>query len=513
MAKRNITPAPVVFLVASLLLVFGGGEAWPQESMLAEELPHLRVESGRIVDRNGGAVILRGVAVNQLGDYFQANPEIPATLPLTSRDFEQMAALGLNSVRLVVSWSLLEPRPGLHDPAYLARIQEAVGWARANGIYVVLDMHQDAWGKYIASDPAGKCRWPLAPNIGWDGAPEWATLTIGKDRCKLVQRELSPAVFEAWQSFWQDREGIQQNLVDTWAWLAAAFKHDPVVAGYDLLNEPNWGYNMISAVNKYKPAFYRRAVEAIRRAETGGMNKIVFFEPLAVWSALPGEKAVAFTADKDIVYSPHIYLGSISVDMFFFHRELIPLRRGFDLAGKEAGRFHTTFYNGEWMPGPGDHGFRFAALEDQYQAGSARWIWKTSCGDPHRKAAFWPEQDRSPEGLLHSVVTIRCGDPSRPQGVEEGINPLDALILGRPYPRSFPRPALFSSDPKARSLEMSGTADSGDVPLLVWVPGAAEPVIECENIGKLELRRVDGGYLLHGLPGPGAWRLKARGRE
>src|SRR5438045_7068872 len=44
---------------------------------------------------------------------------------------------------------------GVFDTAYVDRIRQAVGWARAHGIYVVLDMHQDAWGKYVAT-PAGR---------------------------------------------------------------------------------------------------------------------------------------------------------------------------------------------------------------------------------------------------------------------------------------------------------------------------------------------------------------------
>src|SRR3972149_9471465 len=104
------------------------------------------------------------------------------------------------------------------------------------------------------------------------------------------------------------------------------------------------------------------------------------------------------------------------------------------------------------MPGPGDHAFRYAALEDQYQVGAARWIWKSSCGDPHRMAEFWPASDQTPEGTLHAVVVLRCGDPARSEGIEEGINPLDAVILARPYPRAYPAPAVFASDPAARAL-------------------------------------------------------------
>jgi endoglycosylceramidase len=502
------------FLLAVIISILPGpGKAGSRGFEPGDAPPHLHVEDRRIVDGNGSTVILRGVAINQLGDYFQANPDVPSTLPLTRRDFEQMAALGLNSVRLIVHWSLLEPEPGFHDPAYLERVKEAVGWARELGIYVILDMHQDAWGKYIASDPADKCRWPLSHNIGWDGAPEWATFTDGKSRCKIVQRELSPAVYRAWQSFYEDRDGIQQHFVETWAWLAAAFKHDPTVAGYDLLNEPNWGNNAIKAIKKHKPALHRRTTEAIREAEAGGLKKIVFFEPLGIWSALPGERPVPFTDDRDIVYAPHIYLGTISIDMFFFGRELIPLRYGFNLAKEEAGKYDTTFYNGEWGPGPGDHAWRFAALEDEFQTGSARWIWKSSCGDPHVMDDHWPDSTWMPEGKRGGVVMMRCGDPQKPEGIEEGINPIDAVILSRPYPRAFPSPATFTSDPDARALRIQGDAPKGGIPLMVWIPGNGEPEVESEALTDLSLKKLEGGWLLRALPEAGPWRLDAAGRE
>ena len=88
-----------------------------------------------------------------------------------------MRTLGFDVVRLLVHWSALEPRRGTFDTAYLDRIRQAVGWAREHGIYVVLDMHQDAWGKYIASPPGETCAPGFTHQQGWDGAPRWATLT------------------------------------------------------------------------------------------------------------------------------------------------------------------------------------------------------------------------------------------------------------------------------------------------------------------------------------------------
>ena len=121
-------------------------------------MPRLHATHGAkaaIRDQHGAQVLLRGVNVNQLGEYFQADPNLPPTVPLTKDDFHDIARLGFNSVRLIVSWSRLEPSPGAYNTAYVDQIRQAVRWAAAYDLYVVLDMHQDAYG--IAVDtPQGR---------------------------------------------------------------------------------------------------------------------------------------------------------------------------------------------------------------------------------------------------------------------------------------------------------------------------------------------------------------------
>src|SRR3954462_3294835 len=211
----------------------------------ADGMPRLqaiRGDSPAIVTADGRQVLLRGVNVNQLGDYWQQRPEIPATLPLTEDDFAGIQALGMNEVRLLVHWSKLEPQRGRVDEAYLAQIRQAIGWARKPGIYVVLDMHQDAWGKSIATPRSESCPPGFSPQQGWDGAPAWATLTDGLPTCRFQIREVATAVAQAWQNFYLDRDGIQSELVKTWAHRAHACAAVPPVAAYGLLNEPNTGY-------------------------------------------------------------------------------------------------------------------------------------------------------------------------------------------------------------------------------------------------------------------------------
>lgn len=508
-------PASLVFrvvLFAGLVLFSScsSGDGDDDNTGGNREISPLHVENGRIVDVDGGTVILRGVGVKQLGDYFQGHPGILPTLPLEKRDFGQMEVLGLNSVRLVVNWSFLEPERGVYDEDYISKVKQAVEWARESGIYVILDMHQDAWGKYIATPPGIECPTPLNPNVGWDGAPEWATITDGLSTCILITRELSPAAMRAWQSFWEDRDGIQQHFTDAWARLASEFAGDPVVAGYNILNEPNWGERYRKTVNVLLPAMHRRCLKAIRSTEGAGPHKIIFFEPSALWSFYPKERPVPFTDDPDIVYAPHIYNSINGILRDLIGRDLVSVETNFANAAEEARVYNVPFWFGEWWGSDRDFAGKVAALEDAYQVGSARWVWKVSCGDPHVMAGCWPQCEGLREFTQGSVLNIQCGDPEHPEGVEIGYNPTDLLILARPYPRSFPSPATYRVNPDERAIEMEGNS-TGGVPLVLWIPGEGEPTFDGDGVSEPRLRQVPGGWLLTTQPESGAWSVRAQG--
>lgn len=471
----------------------------------------LRAGGGKLVDPAGRTVILRGINVNGLGDYWQARPEIPSNTPLTRADFDRIAGLGLNSVRLLVTWNRLEPQPGVHDEAYLAEIRQAVGWARDAGLKVVLDMHQDAWGKYVATKPGEQCPLLLSPAVGWDGAPEWATRTGGQSTCRLGLRELSPAVLRAWQAFWDNEAGIRDNFVATWGWLAGAFADDPTVVGYDILNEPGWGEDYDRNVYNGRPAMYRGVLAAIRAAERPGVNKLVFFEPFGLWSAWPSEVTYRWTEDPNVVYAPHIYVGSITVDTVLFGKETLPLRAGFESARTEAAYLgRTPVWVGEWgwFGGASDYWNRFAALEDEFQFGSAMWQYRQACGDPHGFSA----PTATPPATSNGLVLLRCGDPAQPAGAETGLNAQAAAMLSRPYPRAYPGTATFKADVAARRLTVRGTAAAGAPRVEVWVPGTGRPTLATTGLRARSRTRVGGGWIVRATPTGGAYTLTTAGR-
>jgi len=460
----------------------------PAQAAPLPGLTAIRGPDARVVDDKGRQVLLRGVNLNVLGDYFQANAKYPTVIPATDADWAEMAADGFNVVRLLVSWSALEPTKGAFDAAYVARIHEAVDAAKAHGLYVVLDMHQDAYGKFVASPPGTTCPAQAKPGIGWDGAPEWATITGGADTCAAAGiRELAPAVMKAFENFYADTDGIQTELTKTWASLAGAFATDPVIAGYDLFNEPNWGSDPDSSGARLG-AFTQKTIAAIRSAEqaAGGTSHIAFFEPVVIWPKKGTSPPASTITDQNVVFAPHNYNDSIQGGT---------IAEGFAAAASSAAGYGTTFWIGEygWFGNPAEDALKvaeYASQEDRYKVGGTWWQWKQACGDPHSVDARDAEP---PAELVHLHHTACPGD------VDQGPVTEFVQVLSRAYPRYAPGQLLkFFSDPATGDFTITGTATSADggSKLDVWIPdgGRGKPTPSGCGLGPIDIQTVDGGY-------------------
>jgi len=483
----------IVMLVALCAAGCGDGDAppAPTEVSALEPLHATRGATPGVFDALGRQVLLRGINVNGLGDYYQANPAYPQVLPLDDTDFARIASYGFNVVRLVLNWSALEPERGQISPTYLQRIRAAIDAAKAHGVYTVLDMHQDAWGKYIASPPGTVCPPGREAAIGWDGAPEWATITDGRSTCRSEgNRELSFAVSAAFDNFYRDRNGIQTQLVQAWAALAREFADEPAVAGYDLFNEPHFGSALFGSAAKIA-AYYARVIPAIRAAERdgGGFAHIVFFEPIIGWPSLDEKPAADFTTDDNIVFAPHNYAESIT------GLEQLTIEQAFTRAVDDAASYGTTFWIGEygWFSDPPTNKarlVRYAAEEDRLMVGGAWWQWKQACGDPHSIGRPGGE----PAALLIHFNYSRC-----PGDIDDGPVPEWLVVLSRPYPRAAPgRLLTLESDGDAGTLRLTGdlNGSSTDAPLDLWVPRRADqpPHVSGAGIGQVHVIEVAGGY-------------------
>jgi len=211
-------------------------------AMPAQAEGYLHAKDKRIVDEAGRPVILRGMGLGgwmlqegymlRLGELGRGQehviraetaklvgPEREAAIHqawldnhTTKADIDAMAAMGFNSVRLPMHYGLLtlaadqEPVPGQDTwkEDGFKRIDDLLAWTKANGMYLILDLH---------AAPGGQ----------------------GND---LPIADRDPAK----PSLWQSPENRRKTIA-LWGKLAARYKDEPAIGAYDLINEPNWDFD------------------------------------------------------------------------------------------------------------------------------------------------------------------------------------------------------------------------------------------------------------------------------
>lgn len=427
------------------------------------EMPLLHAARGihaGVYDPMGRYVLLRGVNYNVLGEYWQGVADAPPTKAYEDSDFVLMEQYGFNCVRLLFTWSKLEPQRGQYDTAYMARIQHAVQVAAQHHLYVLLDMHQDAWGMYVATPDTEQC--PRGPAKGWDGAPQWATYTDGQPTCTTRSRESAPAVVHAFDNFWGDRDSIQEHCIKAWTLVVAATAQYPNVLGYDLLNEPGLGRHGLAHEAWLTGRYYKKLIVALRTMEkaVGAPQHIMLFEPSVTWHGkdYPAIPLANFNREGNILFSPHHYFGSLT--------NMLNIEQGFRLMRFVASLYQTDLLIGEYgFFGGADDTLkmkRFAHYEDRYMIGSIWWQWAQACGDPHSvgwNGHQWVAGDHS----MHLIELDR-------QGHRTGqVNEPKLHILDRPRPLAVPgRAKGFTSNPDTGELLLKGhTRKQGTVSIYI----------------------------------------------
>lgn len=129
----------------------------------------------------------------------------------TRRDIDSMAAWGFNSIRLPMHYGLytlpVEAEPVAGQNTWLSKgfelTDSLLAWCRANNMYLILDLH---------AAPGGQ----------------------GND---LNISDRDPGKPSLWES-----EANQQKTIALWRKLAERYAHEPFIGGYDIINEPNWGF-------------------------------------------------------------------------------------------------------------------------------------------------------------------------------------------------------------------------------------------------------------------------------
>ncbi len=186
---------------------------------------------------------------------------------ITRADIDFIASTGANTIRLPFHYKLFTDedymgRASAHDG--FERIDSVVEWCRANRLYLILDMH-DA--------PGGQTGDNIDDSYGY------------------------PWLFES--------ERAQRKFRDIWGRLAARYADEPVILGYELINEPIAHYfDNKEDLNARLEAVHKMAVAEIRRHDSnhiillGGSQWNGNFEPFSDW-----------TYDDRIMYTCHRYGG------------------------------------------------------------------------------------------------------------------------------------------------------------------------------------------------------------
>jgi hypothetical protein len=358
-----------------------------------------------------------------------------STSPGSGNDVAQMRAMGFDIVRLAVSWSLLEPTPGHYSTAYVDRIAQFVGWAAQQGIYVILDMHEDQYSRYVLPAKGTPLPAGCTKSTGNDGAPAWAVLTDGKPACALLgQSAINPASAAATEAFFQNETvpgplgespgpGLQDHYIGAMAALADRFVDDPTVVGYEIMNEPPVGSeaalpiaNLYDASSQQLYPFYTRVIEALTGvrdgrptcpstrptsltgacaypAQTHVDRQSMFYEPLGLRNLFDFSPQVSapFSSYPDLVYAPHIYTHVFTADASFLD---VPVAQspyppsytfGYATALAEAEAMHAATFVTEFGNPPSQDGTVLAGMTDAQQTalvGGSVWAWAGNTTDP-----------------------------------------------------------------------------------------------------------------------------------
>lgn len=178
---------------------------------------------------------------------------------VNEKDIQKIAEWGYNSIRLPFNYRLISPQdlPGVYLEEGFAIIDTLMSWCKKHNLYLILDMH---------CAPGGQNHGNISDSDGT--ARLWL------------------------ESAYQDR------TVDIWKKIAERYVNEPIIAGYDLLNEPVLPEGHSTTELR---SLYMRITSAIRQVDK---NHVIFIEG-NVWATDFSNMTPIW--DVNMAYSFHKY--------------------------------------------------------------------------------------------------------------------------------------------------------------------------------------------------------------
>jgi len=216
--------------------------------------PVLRVRGMDIVDAAGNPLLLRGVA---FGNQVWGDVLVPRQHH-SELDYQRLREMGMNAVRFYLNHRTFEDatRPGAYKAEAWQWLDDNIAWARANGVYLVLNMHVPPGG--------------------------YQSMGGGK-------------------ALWTDSEA-QKRFILLWQAIADRYRGEAVIAGYDLLNEPV----VTKSIDQWRE-LAERTIAAIRQVDP---EHIVFIERVNAIGNEWGEnrdRNFFRVRDANVAYEFHFY--------------------------------------------------------------------------------------------------------------------------------------------------------------------------------------------------------------
>ncbi|WP_117884058.1 cellulase family glycosylhydrolase [Aureibaculum luteum] len=220
---------------------------------------------------------------------------------ITKRDIDSLAAWGFNSVRLPMHYNLYTPPIEDETTDEITWIEkgfkmtdDVLEWCKENKIYLILDLH---------AAPGGQ----------------------GKDANISDYDTSKPSLWES--------DANQKKMIALWRKLANRYKDEPWVAGYDIINEPNWGFTgqNKNGCDETSNAPLRKLMVATTKAIREVDNNHIIFIEGNCWGN--NYEGVLPVWDDNMVLSFHKYwnyntLGSIQQMLDYRKQYNIPIWLG-----------------------------------------------------------------------------------------------------------------------------------------------------------------------------------------
>ena len=257
-------------------------------------LSALHVEGARIVDANGRDVTLVGF---NYGDH-------PRNLPAMTGDpvanAWRIKNTGFNAVRLVKEWGALENSSSPSDISYnennFTLLSNQINGLTSQGLYVIIKLHADADNSY---DNQSLLRF-LGPSQYCNTYGDY--LSKMGDTFFMTNSSLATSGF--------------YHLTQLWLKISRITSDNPLVVGYDLLNEPvNCSTTSPSTI---RAAWHARIGELLKALRDTDDNRIAFIQEAPFFSYYGGGAGGA-------VFSPYSDPLSNTVSSIHWYRDEYPV--------------------------------------------------------------------------------------------------------------------------------------------------------------------------------------------